>query len=68
MSSMNCHKGEYSCNAFESMYCALETDRDLWKYKAENLAEALKSIIRYFGDNTTLQSRIAKEALAEFEK
>lgn len=28
MSSMNCHKGKYSCNAFDDIFSALESERD----------------------------------------
>ena len=130
MSSMNCHKGKYSCNAFESIYCELEAerdrlhdhlqkmqitngsltdevdrlkvepeektkaldqndiawarnhaliaDRDLWKSKAEKLAEALRHCAKYspeiYDDENGLEHSkecpacVAKEAIAEYEK
>lgn len=52
----------------------LQKDRDLWKQKAERMAEVLKDFIAYveekdnasFGDKDCM--RIAKQALAEVEK
>ena len=36
MSAMNCHQGKYSCNAFEAIYCDLESERDRLKAELES--------------------------------
>ncbi len=58
---------EYTEDDLRERIDSLESERDLWKSKAEKLAEALNSVSNCGSANCDCRDE-AKEALAEFEK
>lgn len=64
MSSMNCHKGKYSCNAFDDIFSALESERDGLKLAVNTQTDLYRtSLVEIERLKAELEEQKAKDLL-----